>query len=150
MGRLYRDVIIPLTKEVEVDYLMKRIWLATSRLWVFPFCLMAASYWPRRVQSGLGVCVLANSVHVSEDECNLQCSYVCVCIRVTCGVTCGENRKIRHSSSTRRFAVSQWGVHYSSFLIFWRISRDLNSMNCYAHQSVCVCGWGGVVELVVV
>jgi hypothetical protein len=25
MGRLYRDVIIPLTKEVEVDYLMKRI-----------------------------------------------------------------------------------------------------------------------------
>jgi len=25
MGRLYRDIIIPLTKDVEVDYLMKRI-----------------------------------------------------------------------------------------------------------------------------
>jgi hypothetical protein len=24
MGRLYRDVIIPLTKEVEVEYLMRR------------------------------------------------------------------------------------------------------------------------------
>ncbi len=25
MGRLYRDLIIPLTKDVEVDYLMKRV-----------------------------------------------------------------------------------------------------------------------------
>ena len=25
MGRLYRDIIIPLTKDVEVDYLMKRV-----------------------------------------------------------------------------------------------------------------------------